>query len=55
MSSPIRDRFLSSNRTAFRIPKPDGSSISPVMHLISKLAKEFGENMEEMASGLSEL
>ena len=41
-------------RVAFRLPKPEHHKISPVMTLVGKLTKEFGEHMEELANALSD-
>ena len=46
----IEDAF---GRVAFEIPAPE-KNIFPVMLLIGKLAKEFGEQMQEGAQALSD-
>ena len=42
------------NRVAFSVPEPDPESIKPIMELVSKLAKEFGENMAELAEAMAD-
>jgi hypothetical protein len=41
-------------RVAFGIPKMESNHMLSMMDLVSRLAKEFGENIEEMSSALKD-
>ena len=47
----IEDIF---HRTAFIIPRPESHNMIPIMHSISSLTKEFGEDIKGMADALKD-
>ena len=42
------------NRVAFELPRAERKNMQPVMHYISQMSKEFGENIEQMAEAMKD-
>jgi len=42
------------NRVAFELPGAERKNMQPVMHYVSKIAKEFGENIKEIAAAMED-
>ena len=42
------------NRVAFELPRAERKNMQPVMHYISQMSKEFGENIKEIAAAMED-
>ena len=42
------------DRVAFELPRAERKNMQPVMHLISKMSKAFGENISQMADAMKD-